>query len=382
MRIPFIVGLIAVMLTSLSQHRQNGWGLKAAFGVIFVFLALRYDYGNDYIGYLKHFEEFGSFYSRRAVDVAGMWWEPGWVLLNILFQPFGFFTMVMFTSLLTCVVIYRFIRNFVPAPYHWLAIFLYVFDPNLFLVPASAMRQNIAILLFLLGIEFLYKKRLVGYFLLVAAAWSFHQSALLLVPIAALAFFNIRINKYFAVLCVCIYASLYVYGEPVFSFVTRTTGVWLEKYEAYQGGGRATINMGLGLAYSIFLFVSVLYFAGIELKNSEEAKDEGVLPDQAGLFANQAARRLLFKLAILTFMFTPLAFQLGMVSRINFYFLPVMIAVYPIIAFTTRSALYRLMFLGSLIPYTLYMFVTFFNSPVWEKKFGTYQTILSLHNWW
>jgi hypothetical protein len=266
---------------------------------------------------------------------------------------------------------YRFIRNFVPAPYQWLAMFLYTFDPYLLLVPASAMRQNIAILIFLLGIEFLYKKRLGGYFLLAAAAWSFHQSALVLIPIAALIFFNIRINKFFAVLCVCIYATLYVYGEPVFSFVTRTTGVWLEKYEAYQGGGSATINMGLGVAYSIFLFVSVLYFAGIE------AKDEGVLPDQAGLFANQAARRLLFKLAIMTFMFTPLSFQLAMVSRINMYFTPVMIAVYPIIALTTRNALYRLMFLGSLIPFTLYSYVVFFSNPVWVRKFGTYQTIFT-----
>jgi len=366
------------MLTFLSQGRQNGLGLKAAFSIVFVFLALRYDYGNDYMGYLIEFEHFGLFYERKAVEVSEMWWEPGWVLLNILFQPFGFYTLVIVTSLLTCVVMYRFVRNFVPAPYQWLAIFLYVFDPYLLLVSASAMRQNMAILVFLVGVEFLCKKRFLGYFLLVAAAWSFHKSSLVLVPIALLAFVNIKINKFFAVLCLLTYVSLFVYGEFVFAFITSMSGVLFEKYaESYSHGGGASINLGIGLAYSTVLFMSVLYFAGVEFNRDEVADGERVLSKQAGLFASQAARRLLFKLAIVSFMFTPLAFQLAMVSRINMYFTPVMIAVYPIILFTTKNALYRLMFLGSLIPFTLYRFVSFFRSEVWQAKFGTYQTIFS-----
>ncbi len=379
MLIPIIVGSIAVILSCLSQHRQNGWGLKAAFVIIFVFLALRYDYGNDYMTYLDGFKEITYKYNaHKFFDVTA--WEPGWVLLNFVFKPFGFFTMVMFTSLLTCVVIYRFFRNFVPAKYQWLGIFLYCFDYELLLVPASAMRQNMGILLFLVGIEFLYKKRILGYLLLVGAASSFHYSARVLVPIALLAFVNIKINKFIAVLCSLIYVCLYLYGEPVFAFITSVTGTLFEKYtESYEGG--TSLSSGLGLVYSLFLFGSVLYFAGMEFIRADLAEHEGVLPGQAEPFPVLAARRLLFKLAILTFMFTPLAFQLAMIARINMYFAPVMVAVYPIIAITTRNALYKLMLLGSLIPFTLYRFVVFFNSPVWEKKFGTYQTIFSLLNW-
>ena len=86
-----ILGLIAVVLVRLTQSRQNGWGLKAAFSIIFVFMALRYDYGNDYMAYLRKFNCFASYYSSRAVDVTDMWWEPGWVLLNFFFAPFGFY---------------------------------------------------------------------------------------------------------------------------------------------------------------------------------------------------------------------------------------------------------------------------------------------------
>lgn len=379
MLIPFIVGLIAVILTCLTQSRQNGSGLKAAFVIIFVFLALRYDYGNDYMAYLKGFK----YATSSFVRVDDVKWEPGWVLLNRVFKPFGFFTMVMFLSLVNCVVIYRFIRNFVPAQYQWLGVFLYVFDPYLLLVPASAMRQNLGILLFLVGIEFLYKKRFLVYFLLITVGWSFHQSAKVMILVAPLAFVNIKINKFVAVLCVCIYASLYLYGEPVIALINSMTGVLFEKYNQFYVGGKGmTLNTGIGLAYAIFMFMGILYFAGVEFSRFGGGKYEGVLPGQAESFPSLAARRLLFKLAIVSFMLTPLGFQLAIISRMNMYFATVMIAVYPIIAITTRKESYKLMLLGSLIPFTLYKFVMFFYSPVWKAKFGTYQTIFSSQNWW
>ena len=127
---------------------------------------------------------------------------------------------------------------------------------------------------------------------------------------------------------------------------SSATGTLFEQYtESYYAGTR--LGTGLGLVYSLFLFVGVLYFAGVEFTRSEGAECEGGLPGQAELFPCLEARRLLFKLAILTFMFTPLAFQLAMITRINMYFVMVLIAVYPIIAVTTRNALYKLMLLGS-----------------------------------
>ena len=95
MLIPFIVGFIAVLLTCLTQQRQNGLGLKAAFVIIFIFLALRYDYGNDYIGYMNAFNALGSNFAHRSTY---MLWEPGWLLLNAFFQPFGFFKVAAFIT--------------------------------------------------------------------------------------------------------------------------------------------------------------------------------------------------------------------------------------------------------------------------------------------
>lgn len=393
MLIPIVVGSLAVILAYLTRDRQNGFGLKMAFVVQFVFLALRYDYGNDYMSYLDRFNEITSNVHIFLTDIAG---EPGWVFLQAIFQPFGFFAMVAFTSLLTCVVFYRFIRDYVPAQYQWLAVFLYVFDPYLFLVPASAMRQNMGILLFLIGIELIYKKRIILYLLLAAAAATFHKSGIVLVPFLLLSFINIKINKLIAVAIALGYAAFFFLGDVIFPHISGFLFARFENYaETYSGG--SSFSTGIGFFYALFQLGAILYFAGIEFNRSDESEDlqefqEGVelreemaiespVPDKYTKFMDIRARNLLFKLAIITFIFVPLGLQLAMIGRINMYFTPVLIAVYPIILFISKDKFFKLFFLSSLIAFSLLKFWVFFQSG-WREKFGTYQTIFSAPQWY
>lgn len=393
MLIPIIIGLIAVILTYLTRDRQNGFGLKLAFAVIFVFMALRYDYGNDYMNYLDGYNEITS---NIQIFLTEMKWDPGWNLLHILFKPFGFFAMVAFMSLATAVVLYRFIRDFVPAQYQWLAMFLYVFDPYLFLVPASAMRQNLGIILFIWGIEFLYKRRIIPYLLISIAAATFHKSGLVLLPLVVLPFIAIKINKLVAAVFVGMFAGLFFFGQVIIPYMGGLFGQAFAQYtEIYTES--SSFNTGIGFFYALFQLSAILYFAGVESRRDEESElpmDSQDQMDAAGQleqlpisdnhtrYLDIRARRLLFMLAIMTFMFTPLGLQLMMIGRINMYFTPVMIAVYPIIAYTTQDRLFKVIFLGSLIPFTLFRFWAFFISPVWELKFGTYQTIFSAPQWY
>jgi hypothetical protein len=394
MLVPIIIGSLAVFFTYLTRSRQNGAGLKLAFFVIFVFLALRYDYGNDYMAYLNGYNEIISYNSIFFIDVR---WEPGWNSLNFLFKPFGFFVMVGFTSLATCFVMYRFIRDFVPSGYQWLAVFLYVFDPSQILIPASAMRQNIAILLFLIAIKFLYKKKIIIYLVLTVVGATFHKSAIMLLPLVLLAYINFKINKLFASVIVLMYASLFLFRETIFSYINPFIESYLPQFaEDYLYGLRSEFSSGLGFIYALFQLGAILYFAGVEFRDDKETLEGGqemepelsqadseampVVPIAA--FSDIAARRLLFKLAIMTFIFTPLSLQVLMIGRINMYFAPVMIAVIPIILFTTKSRFFHLVFLWSLIPFTLLKFWAFFLSPIWRDKFGTYQTIFSAPQWY
>jgi len=363
--------------------------------VIFVFLALRYDYGNDYMGYLEGFEGI-TLWEGSQISLTGEKWEPGWVLLHIVFRPFGFFALVAFTSLLTCIAFYRFIRNFVPARFQWFAVFLYVFDPYLFLVPASAMRQNVGIILFLFAIEFLCKKKrhIVIYLILAIAAATFHKTAYVLLPLVLLAFINVKINKGVASIVALLFASMFFFGNEMFGYVNILVEMFVPKYANYMLGSGRRLNTGVGFAYAMFQLISILYYVGMEVSEQAEEspgfqeqqhsnhladeQEQYLLPiEPYAAFPDLKARRLLYKIAIMTFMFTPLALQVGMLGRVNMYFAPVLIAVFPIILCATKDAFFYVIFLYSLIGFTLFRFLTFFLSPVWRNKFGTYQTIFS-----
>jgi hypothetical protein len=390
-----MVGVSAVFLTYLTRRKQNGVGLKMAFFVIFVFLAIRYDYGNDYMAYLDGFNEITTHFK---IFLTGEMWEPGWRFLHILFKPFGFFAMIGFTSLATCVVFYWFVRSYVPAKYQWLAIFLYIFDPYLILVPASGMRQNVAILLFLVATRFLYKKKVIIYLLLTCVGATFHISAIVLPPFVLLAYVNFKINKFIASIISLMFASMFLVGPKLFfyasQFVHRFVPTYA-RYYLYYGGSK--FGTGLGFIYALFQLIAVLYFAGIEFAphtetSEDDEQDMEFVPsledteqmprDPKAAFLNLAARRLLFKLAIISFLFTPLALQAMMFIRLNMYFTPVLIAVFPIILFTTKDRFFHLVFLSSLMAFTLFKFWAFFQSPVWRDKFGTYQTIFSAPQWY
>ncbi len=391
MIVPLLVGIVAVFLTYLSKHTQNGYGLKAAFFLIFVFLGIRYDYGNDYLTYLQRFESI-SFWGTQ-IKITGENWEPGWVFLHLIFHPFGFFALIAFTSLLTAVVYYRFIRNYVPAKYQWFAVYLYFFDPYTMLIPASAMRQSFAVLLFLIAFEFLHKKKshILIYIIIVLMAASVHKTAYILLLIAFFPFFNIKLNKFVATLFVLFLSSLFFFGGQILLYVNAVVESLFPDYvKSYLYYGGVSINSGIGFIYVIFQMLSILYFAGVEFTShgqddmleindtaNSDYYDYGGNNTAVPLKLNLSARRLFFKIAILTFIILPISLHIVMFGRLNMYFLPMLIVVYPMILNTTKDRFFHFILMYSLLGFTMFKFVVFFINPIWHDKFSTYQTIFS-----
>ena len=139
-----IFNIIVVFFAYQARHKRTEFFLKVSFGLIFLFLALRYDYGNDYSAYLKGFLEVNRVETIDYFDKY-LHFDPGWIFLCRIFWPFGFFAMMAVLALFNCFVYYRFIRKYVPPVYYWFAVFLYVFNPYFMLVHSSAMRQSLAI---------------------------------------------------------------------------------------------------------------------------------------------------------------------------------------------------------------------------------------------
>jgi hypothetical protein len=352
-----LLGLFSGLFAYLAKYRNIQWGLKLSFTLIFLFLALRYNFGNDYKIYLNAFIENNQDNQFYIFAVAGQF-EPGWKFLIWLFRPLGFFALTAVLALFNCAVYYRFIKKYVPVRYYWLAIFLYIFNPGFMLIHSSAMRQSIAIMLFVFSLDYLYKKDAIRYFFCVGLALLFHISAFILLPAYLLGLFNRKIDKLIGVICVPIFVSLFLFGKSLTPYLNQFISKYFGKYEVYQDAG--VVNTGLSVLYLSILFIMTLYYERVQ--NKETA--------------------LIFKITIVSFMFIPLGLLIQLVGRVGMYFAPATIIAYPIILKNLRKPVSKTIFLALLLIFTFYSFFQFFYSATYMDDFGIYQTILSSPQWY
>jgi hypothetical protein len=345
MIVTIILGLFSVLFAYLAKYKNTQWGLKISFTLIFLFLALRYNFGNDYETYLNAF-----------IDIT-YHGEPGWVFLNWIFRslgPLGFFAMTAGLALFNCAIYYRFIKKYVPVGYYWLAIFLYIFYPDFMLINSSAMRQSIAIALFVFSLDYLCKKDAIRYFLCIGLASTFHLSALILLPVFLLALFNRNNYKFNGAIFISIYISLFIFGESLSLYIKKFVSIFFEKYEVYTTD-TGVYSTGLGFVFLFAMLMLTLYFA--RLQNKEIG--------------------LVFKIAIISFMLMPLNLAILLIGRIGMYFSPATLVVYPIILRNLKKPISRTIFITIILIFTTYKFFQFFYSDIWKDAFGTYQTIFS-----
>jgi hypothetical protein len=347
-----VLGILAVLFAYLNSYKEGKHGLKISFILIFFFLAFRYDFGNDYMGYYQDFLDVNRYQSINYFDIA-FHYEPGWLLLCRIFGKIGFFGLVIFLAFINCAVYYRFITRYVPIKYYWLAVFIYVFDPGFMLIQASAMRQTVAICLFIFAIPYIYKKDIVRYSLCIVAGYFFHSSAIILLPIYFLGFFTRNITQKTAMIIVVLFLSLFLFGPYLQPYINLFVSNNFDRYEAYHSS--AVIGTGIGLLYSSILFLLVLYFERFQRHTTA----------------------LIFKLAVIGFMFIPLSFLLQIIGRIGMYFESATLVAYPVILRNINKQYLKIIFLSSFLLMSGYVFFQFFHSELWKDAFGTYHTIFS-----
>ncbi len=349
-----MLNIFVVFFAFLESRKLYRHGLKISFLLIFLFLALRYNYGNDYPGYLDFFIGINQYASIDYFDKS-QHFELGWIFLCRLFEPLGFFAMMAVLALFNCFVYYRFIKKYVPVQYYWFAVFLYVFNPGFMLVHSTAMRQSVAIALFILSLDYLYRKDAIRYFLCIGIAYLFHASAIILVPVFLLGLFNWKINKFSGLALFLVFLSLFLFGKSLLPDINKFTSAYFRQYESYQVAGEKGKGTGLKILFLSALFVLTLYYE--RFQNKETA--------------------LLFKIAIISFMLIPMVMLIMMLGRMDMYFQIATIAVFPIIILNVKEWFIRKFIAVLIIFITLYGFYQFFESEIWRKAFGTYQTIFS-----
>lgn len=172
-----LLNIVVVIMAHLARFEKHRYLLAWAFVLLAFVLGVRYGYGNDYFSY-KYMFETGTPEQGFIEDV-----EPGWRLLNNLFKPFGFSSMVFFLTCLEHLMLYDLIRRYVPPTYFWFAVFIYVFYGSYMLIGLSMMRQFLVQIIGLYTMEFAIKRKIIPFFLLFLLAFTIHKVALLLLPL-------------------------------------------------------------------------------------------------------------------------------------------------------------------------------------------------------
>lgn len=350
-----LVCVFSSLLCSLSNVNSDGLKKVLYFNalLIFFFLALRYDFGNDYLTYYDLFNEFSVLTLDDALKYDGRV-ELGWILLCMLFKPLGFFGLVFALVFFQIYVLVKIIFKYCPPDLYWFAIFIFVFIPDNMLINASAIRQSIAISFFLLMIDSILEKKYLKALFYLIAAYNFHTSILIVVLFLIPIIFSNRINNYiFCVVALLIFPILYLFGENLgnyffqLSFFSDT----FEKYSVYSENGN--LGSGVGTLYNFILLVSFLsVLSGLSL-----------------------SERLIVKIASLTYFITPLSVYVVMLGRINFYFEMLFIVAMPLMVSQFRNTYFRYGLIFLIMFWTLYIYYGFYHNPIWMEKYSIYKLI-------
>lgn len=185
-----VVSIIAFILTLLESKMRLRGGMAIGFILITFVSAIRYNYGNDYMGYFETFEQYNIFDISDLLKFGDTGIDVGWLILCKIFEPLGFFVLVAFLSILMNGIYYRFIRENLQREDYWLAMFVYLFTFDFYVLQLSMLRQGLVIALFILSYSYLKKGKLLIPILLTLLSISFHKTAIIILPFILLSKLN------------------------------------------------------------------------------------------------------------------------------------------------------------------------------------------------
>jgi hypothetical protein len=335
-----LVFLAALFCTFPDLNRKYPFRFYT-FAILFIFLALRYDYGNDYMGYLEIHTALNS----------GL---PAWGQSNILFKNLNllipnFYVFIAIVSFFYIYSIYYLINKNIKIRRYWFAVLILLINPYLFLVHLSGLRQTLAICLFIFAVNYATEKNIVGYVIFSLLAVGMHSSAIILLPVY---FLNEKtIDRKRLLIIIGIILTMLV--TPAFDiFANKLLEYMPVHYRRYYEQGlqnslRATV-------LSSFFFFLILF-------NMKLLKGKQII------YA---------KLSLIATMISILAVKVSMLTRIGMYFEVFTIITIPLIFENMDRGLKKKLLFAIMITIYLLRYYSFFTNPMWES-FLQYKTILS-----
>lgn len=179
MKVYLIVFIITMLLQIIpaKSSKQQIIKLVITFIPLFLFGALRVDFGYDYESYED------EFYSCKAYGIdQAEHSEVGYQLLNIICPSFRFLLVVQ--SLFVCLAYGFFFYKYIPNKQRWLALLLlFLSGQYTIFFMFSGIRNAITISLLILVVPLIEHRRIILFAVITFLASLFHTSALIVFPI-------------------------------------------------------------------------------------------------------------------------------------------------------------------------------------------------------
>ena len=320
-----------------------------AFIILSAFSALRYNFGNDYSSYDGAYRAI-----KGGEDIFKN--EHLYTLLNKI-TP-SFFLLMAITAAFFVWVVYRMVKEHTVGIYQGMAVLIFVINPYLFLMNLSAVRQCIAMCIFILALKYIQERKFLLYLLMIIMAALFHLSALVLIPVYF--FVNDKpMSRLQTFLLVTAMLLLLLEGRIVSSLIE--TGLFVfdnSSYTHYFSGGttnslRATLLTGVYFAY---VAINLVHLKGYKL--------------------------ICGKLYLVGSFLGMLAIHLSAITRIQMYFdVFSIIAIPAIIEYHAnceegkwKRIINLYIFPAVLLVIYIARYYSFFANPMWSS-FATYHTI-------
>ena len=350
----YFVLLIGCLLLNFCVRRPyKKIAYQISYILLFVFSALRYNYGNDYPAYYRFFNEVKL--GARDLEIE----EFGFYLFNKVFS--SYYLMIAVISGIFLYTLYRLTIKYLNVDEYKYSLLVFTIDPYLFLMSLSMIRQSLAIVLFIIGLYFAKNKRYWLYILLCIIAMSLHTSAIVLLPVLLLA--NERRDfltkpKWFIPIVVVLFIFSATFLTPVIEWALMKFDDpnYYYYYETIETNSiRATILSSIPLIYI--------------------AMNVGKLEKEKLMYS---------KLSLFAYLSDLFAFKYAMVGRIGAYFTFFKLIALPAVFLYNYhncrgiDRIVNVWLFPSLIMiiYILRLYA-FFTNPMWQS-FTVYRTILEL----
>lgn len=357
--------VIAVFFAFLDSKGKLKDGMKIGMIMMMLLAAIRYNYGNDYVSYFEDFKLMGKysisdilFLQEKMQYVDAAFKDVGAAVLYRLCKPIGYFGFIAIVSILQGCIYYQLIKENVSRKYYWLAVFVYLFDFNNYVLQMTMIRQAFVMALFVWSWHFLRQGKYILPIIITLLSFTIHKSSIILVPFILLSIFSYKNGKAITLITLGVTAFLWVASTTIGNVIGNVMD--LELFQLYndtygmEDGGK--LGMARLLLALVPYFMALLYFI-----NPSTAK---------------GPRYLVF-LSIVGTIMLPFSFVIPMMSRLTYYFNIFMIAAVPITAASFKYPIIKISTVGIFVILCLYQYFDLFLHSVYTKSYATFDTIFS-----